>query len=199
LDEDRDGLMRIIAGRLRGRPLIAPKGMATRPTTDRVREALFSILGDVNGFAVVDCYSGTGALGIEAISRGAARAVLIETGKAACDAIRRNLEKLGIAPEVELVTSPVERCRGLLEARGPFDLVLSDPPWPIASEAALTVSKVFERALAETGTLVLGHPTKQPVELAAATGFELVDRRHWGDSGLSFFKRSTESSARKTS
>jgi 16S rRNA (guanine966-N2)-methyltransferase len=181
--------MRIIAGRFRGRPLSAPKGLATRPTTDRVREALFSILGNLENQRVVDCYAGTGALGFEAVSRGAAYALLVENGKEACHVIHGNIERLGVAGQVELLTTPMERSRRVLELKGPFDLVLSDPPWPIAQAAAITVASLFTQALAADGTLVLGHPTREPVELAKEAPFELVDRRHWGDSGLSFFKR----------
>jgi 16S rRNA (guanine966-N2)-methyltransferase len=181
--------MRIIAGRLRGRPLSAPKGLATRPTTDRVREALFSILGNLEGQRVVDCYAGTGALGLEAVSRGAVYALLVESGKEACQAIHANIERLGVSAEVDLLMTPMERSRRVLAQKGPFDLVLSDPPWPIAQAAAVTVLSLFTDALASDGTLVLGHPTREPVEIGPETPFELVDRRHWGDSGLSFFKR----------
>lgn len=183
--------MRIIAGRFRGRPIAAPKGLTTRPTTDRVREALFSILGNLEGQRVVDCYAGTGALGLEALSRGAAHALLIENGREAGKSIRANIERLGLEKEAELVTTPLERSRRILEIKGPFDLVLSDPPWPMAQPAALAVAAVFSKALGEGGTLVLGHPTRQPVELSPETPFELVDRRHWGDSAMSFYRRKT--------
>src|SRR5665213_1716396 len=88
--------MRVIAGRYGGRGLVAPRGSATRPTSDRVREAIFSILGDITGARVLDLFAGSGALAIEALSRGAAHATLVDTSPAALTAIRRNLEALGI-------------------------------------------------------------------------------------------------------
>src|SRR6185369_7871918 len=101
--------MRIIAGRLGGRRLAAPRGSATRPTTDRVREALFSALGDVTGALVCDLYAGTGALGIEALSRGARRAVFIESARPALAALRRNLADLDLDDAARVFPLPVER------------------------------------------------------------------------------------------
>src|SRR6202789_2492879 len=100
--------MRVIAGEYRGRPLVAPRGQATRPTSDRVREALFSILGDaVTGARVLDLFAGSGALAIEALSRGAASATLVDSATTAIEAIRRNLQALGI--EAEVVRRPALR------------------------------------------------------------------------------------------
>src|SRR5579871_264586 len=99
--------MRVIAGTHGGRELIAPKGRATRPTSDRVREALFSILGDMHDLRVLDLFAGSGALGIEALSRGAGEATLVDSGHAAVAAIRRNLEALGM--QAEVVAQPAAR------------------------------------------------------------------------------------------
>ena len=93
--------MRVVAGELRGRRLVAPSGDATRPTADRVREALFSILGDVSGARVLDLYAGSGALGIEALSRGAAAATFVDSSQEAVAAIRRNLSELGLEAVVQ--------------------------------------------------------------------------------------------------
>src|SRR3954464_12918408 len=101
--------MRIIAGRLGGRTLVAPHGRGTRPTSDRVREALFSILGDLSGAEVLDLYAGTGALGLEAISRGAARATFVERARPALVALRANIDKLGVSSQCEVLTTTVER------------------------------------------------------------------------------------------
>src|SRR5689334_6792402 len=99
--------MRVIAGTHGGRELTAPKGRATRPTSDRVREALFSILGDITDLAVLDLFAGSGALGIEALSRGAGPATLVDSGAHAVAAIKRNLESLGI--EADVVRQPASR------------------------------------------------------------------------------------------
>jgi 16S rRNA (guanine966-N2)-methyltransferase len=181
--------MRIVAGRLGGRRLLAPKGLATRPTTERVREALFAILGDLAGLRVVDCYAGSGALGLEALSRGASRVVLVENGRSACKVIRSNVDTLAASEHVRLLPQPLERCRSALRDLGPFDLVLSDPPWPIAQSAALEVAKVLGPQLRPGATMVLGHPARSPVELPESLQLEMIDRRSWGDSGVSFFRR----------
>ncbi len=108
--------MRVIAGSLGGRRLVAPPGRATRPTSDRVREALFSILGDVAGLAVLDLYAGTGALGIEALSRGASHATFVEQARSALRSLRQNRAALHLASRARVVAAPVER-------------VLAAPPW----------------------------------------------------------------------
>jgi 16S rRNA (guanine966-N2)-methyltransferase len=121
--------MRIIAGAWRGRPLIAPKGQATRPTADRTREALFSMLvsrlGSFEGLRVADLFAGSGALGFEALSRGAAHCTFVEQDSAALDALRANAAKLGVAP-------PDIRAQSVLTlgpAPEPYDLLLLDPPY----------------------------------------------------------------------
>jgi 16S rRNA (guanine966-N2)-methyltransferase len=118
--------MRIIAGEWRGRPLIAPAGDATRPTADRTREALFSMLtsrlGSFEGLKVADICAGTGALGLEALSRGAAHCTFIERDRTAIEALRANIAKLGANGEVRPIAA--EAFSG-----GPFDLVLIDPPY----------------------------------------------------------------------
>jgi 16S rRNA (guanine966-N2)-methyltransferase len=122
--------MRIIAGEWRGRPLLAPPGQATRPTSDRAREGLFSMLasrlGSFEGLAVADLFAGTGALGIEALSRGAAHCTFYEKDRAALDIMKRNLERLGASARADLRAQPVEHARA---PERPCDLVLMDPPY----------------------------------------------------------------------
>ena len=120
--------MRIIAGTWRGRPLIAPKGDATRPTADRTREALFSMLtsrvGSFEGLAVADLFAGSGALGLEALSRGAASCLFVEQDRAALDALRTNADKLGIRPDIRAAS-----VMSLGPAPKPLDLIMMDPPY----------------------------------------------------------------------
>jgi 16S rRNA (guanine966-N2)-methyltransferase len=120
--------MRIIAGEWRGRVLAAPKGDATRPTADRTREALFSMLtsrvGDFEGLAVADLFAGSGALGFEALSRGAASCLFVEQDRAALDALRANAEKLGVRADVRAAS-----VLALGPAAKPMDLILMDPPY----------------------------------------------------------------------
>jgi 16S rRNA (guanine966-N2)-methyltransferase len=120
--------MRIIAGQWRGRPLVAPKGEATRPTADRTREALFSMLasrlGSFEDLAVADLFAGSGALGLEALSRGAASCLFVEQDKPALDALRANIAKLGAKADVR-----AQSVLALGPARAPLDLILMDPPY----------------------------------------------------------------------
>lgn len=122
--------MRIIAGQWRGRPLLAPPGLATRPTSDRAREGLFSMLasrlGSFEGLRVADLFAGSGALGLEALSRGAASCLFVEKDRAAADALRANVEKLGATAQTEIRVQPVEHA---LAPAPPADLILADPPY----------------------------------------------------------------------
>ena len=120
--------MRVVAGHLRGRPLIAPKGQDTRPTADRTREALFSMLtsrlGSWEGLAVADLFAGSGALGIEALSRGAASCLFVEQDRAALDALRANLTALNLKADVRAAS-----VLALPPATQPLDVILMDPPY----------------------------------------------------------------------
>lgn len=184
--------MRIIAGTFRGRPIRAPKGMTTRPTTDRVREAVFSILGPVAGKRVMDCYAGTGALGLEALSRGASHAIFVESGKEANLVIAQNIATLGVGDRSMLLRCPVERAHKALTQGVRLDLILADPPWPICHQAALDTTTLARQILKPEGVLVLGHPAADPSELPDSAGFELTDRRRWGDSGMSWYSLRAE-------
>ena len=140
--------MRIIAGKWRGRKLEAPVGKSTRPTADRVREALFSMLtsrlGGFEGLRVADLYAGSGALGLEALSRGAAHATFVESDGQAVAAIRRNAEMLGASADVRLGSALS------LPRSQPFDLVLADPPYAPGSGTAVV------RSVIEAGWLAPG-------------------------------------------
>jgi 16S rRNA (guanine966-N2)-methyltransferase len=180
--------VRIIAGKFRGRKLSCPK-VVTRPTLDRVREALFSILGDLAGQSVVDFYAGSGAIGLEALSRGARHVTLVEADRQACQVIRKNVEGWGIEDVHRVVECAAERARGALTPAAPIDLVLADPPWKIALEAALVVPKAVEGLLAPEAIVVLGHAARDKLVVAEDSGLEQYDRRAWGDSAMSFFRR----------
>src|SRR5436305_5485400 len=120
--------MRVVAGRHGGRGLVAPKGDATRPTADRVREALFSALGDVSDMTVLDLFAGSGALGIEALSRGAAQATFVERARPALTALRANLEALDITAQIHAGDARA-LVRNATQAGRTYDLVFVDPPY----------------------------------------------------------------------
>jgi 16S rRNA (guanine966-N2)-methyltransferase len=175
--------MRIVAGSLRGRRLLAPEGDTTRPTTDRVREALFSILGDIDDAVVLDLYAGTGALGLEALSRGARRAVFVESSSKASSVLRKNIDDLGLRDRCEVIARPVERAMAEIEKRGPFDLVLVDPPYAAWKGQAIdAMSAVVKRALSPSATVVIEHATRDGAP--TIDGLHAFDQRTYGDTSL---------------
>ncbi len=180
--------MRIVAGALRGRRLFAPRGSATRPTADRVRQALFDVLGDVSGAVVLDLWAGTGALGLEALSRGARTAVLVESARPAREAISRNVRALGLEARVTLMSSTVERAAPRLAPLGPFDLVFADPPWDDWQTAVAALTTLLGAlAVAPEGRVVVEHAATEPApELA---GYTAADRRRWGGTRVAIFTR----------
>ncbi|HMR75903.1 MAG TPA: 16S rRNA (guanine(966)-N(2))-methyltransferase RsmD [Polyangiaceae bacterium] len=181
--------MRVIAGALGGRRLLAPAGRSTRPTSDRAREAMFSILGDLEGHCVLDLYAGSGALGIEALSRGASFAVFVEESRPALQAMRSNLRALQLEAQSTVVAMAVERLTPRQLERGPFDLILCDPPWAKLEAAVAALGRVAVGQLSSEGQLVLEHAAADAPVLPAALGLSLAQRRRWGDTGASFFAR----------
>lgn len=173
--------MRVVAGSARGRRLRAPAGDATRPTTDRVREALFNALGSlgaVDGAVAVDLYAGSGALGIEALSRGAAAAVFVESDRRAGDVIEENLDQLGFADRATLVRRPVEEAIASLPR--PVDLVLADPPYAFDGWAGLLVA--LEDVVDPDGLVVL--ESDRRVELPPR--WEKVREKSYGGTVIAF-------------
>jgi 16S rRNA (guanine966-N2)-methyltransferase len=173
--------LRVVAGEFRGRRLRAPRGTATRPTSDRVREALFSILGDVSGLRVLDLYAGSGALAIEALSRGAASAVLVESDRRALDAIRANLEPLAG------VEARVERRDALAWLRASserFDLVLLDPPYSSAPKLAGELSQALPAVLSENARIVSESDKRHPMTL----DLPLEDERVYGHTRIAIHR-----------
>jgi 16S rRNA (guanine(966)-N(2))-methyltransferase RsmD len=179
--------MRVIAGSLRGRTLVTAKGDSTRPTGARVREALFSILGDLSELCVLDLYAGSGALAIEALSRGAARAVLVESARAAQRAIGTNLATLGLTTRAQLLPLRTEAAASRLASLAPFDLVFADPPWADAQAAALQLEQLVEkRLLVEGARLVLEHAARG--DPPRAPSLAVLDQRSWGDTAVTIFE-----------
>jgi 16S rRNA (guanine966-N2)-methyltransferase len=160
--------------------------MTTRPTSAKVREALFSILGAIDGAHVLDLYAGSGALGIEALSRGAESAVFVEHDRAALACIRENLAEVGAASRARVVPTSVPRSVAALESRG-FDLVLCDPPWEALEGAIEALEElVSSERLGAAARVVLEHSARD----AEPDVPRLVayDRRRWGDTAVSFFR-----------
>jgi 16S rRNA (guanine(966)-N(2))-methyltransferase RsmD len=178
--------MRVVAGRLGGRKLVAPRGETTRPTIDRVREALFSVLGALEGARVLDLYAGTGALGIEALSRGAATAVFVESDRAALAALETNLKALALGAEARVFPLAVERALARVAEAGPYDLVFADPPYADVERAARNLDVLAERgALGQGAWIVLEHARKDTPKPSALV---LDETRLYGDTALSLFR-----------
>jgi 16S rRNA (guanine966-N2)-methyltransferase len=169
--------VRIVGGRFGGRRLVTPRGRDTRPTADRVREAVFSILGSVQDARVLDLFAGSGALALEALSRGAANAVLVDSSASAIAAIKRNLAALDVSAEVRR-----QRASGYLQAARAagrqYDLVFLDPPYDLARGLGAELSAQLAPVLA-SGARVLGESDRRaPLELE----LPLLLERRYGDT-----------------
>ena len=173
--------MRVVAGQYRGRRLQVPPGTRVRPTPDRVREALFSILGDVTGLAVADLFAGSGALGIEALSRGAAGAVLVDSDAQAIKAIQANVLALGASEAVVVRTDAI---RWLRRTDGHYDLVFLDPPYSSARNLARDLSEAIPRVLARDAIIVSESDKRDPLALA----FPLEDERTYGNTRIAIHR-----------
>ena len=182
--------MRIIAGEMRSRRLKAPEGMDTRPTADRVKEALFSILqGRVYGVRALDLYGGSGALALEALSRGAQSCVIVDQSAKACRVIRENIEELRVGDRAELMKmSDVQALRALRNRGDAFDLIFLDPPYRM--DASPVCALIAEYGLLKKdGDLVLEHSRdKTP---PAVPPLLLSGRRDYGATSLSFYRLET--------
>jgi 16S rRNA (guanine966-N2)-methyltransferase len=174
--------MRVIAGRLGGRRLAAPRGRVTRPTSDRVREALFAMLADVRGASVLDLFAGSGALGIEALSRGAASVVFVERDPGAARVLSDNLRALGI----EQAESDVRRgdaLRALRSARTreeTYDLLFIDPPYGQAHDWGPELSMALPSLLRPAARVVVESDRRAPLDLQ----MEVEQERRYGDTSI---------------
>lgn len=172
--------MRVTGGELRGRRLVAPpRGAEVRPTSDRAREGLFSMLGDISGASVLDLFCGTGALAIEALSRGAAFAVLVDRRPGLA---RRNVEELGLGERARVVRADVPAFLRSHEER--YLLILCDPPYRLAPRLEGDLRKLLPERLAPGGRLVVETSAREPLEL----GLELERERRYGDALLRIWR-----------
>ena len=175
--------MRIVAGRHKGRRLRAPAGASTRPTADRVREAVFSILGPVEGLRVLDLYAGSGALGLEALSRGAVSVTFVESARPALAAIRANLNATGEEAEVA-GSDAIAWLRRAADAERAFDLVFCDPPYDAAAQVARPLADLLPRVVTPQGRIVTESSTRNPLAL----DLPLIDERRYGDTRIAIHR-----------
>jgi 16S rRNA (guanine966-N2)-methyltransferase len=167
--------VRVIAGELGGRRFAAPRGARTRPTSDRVREALFSMLGDVAALRVLDLFAGSGALGIEALSRGAASATFVERSPPALAALRANVASLGLDERARIVAGDALTA---LRAPAKYDLVFLDPPYATAATFEGALARELPALLAPGGRVISESDRRAPLELA----LPLSRERRYGDT-----------------
>ena len=182
--------MRVSGGALRGRKLRTPRGRSTRPTSERARQGLYDWLGpDVAGARVLDLFAGSGALGIEALSRGAARAVFVERARAAAAALRQNLAELELEERSQLLVLAASPAVERLAAAGArFDLVLADPPYGSDAWDKLAQTGRLVDILAEHGRLVLEGSGRDPVP-PAPPGLEAGEVKSYGETAFRRYER----------
>jgi 16S rRNA (guanine966-N2)-methyltransferase len=169
--------MRIVGGQLGGRSLRAPRGTTTRPTSDRVREAVFSILGDISGARVLDLFAGSGAMGFEALSRGALEATLVDISAGAIAVILQNVKGLAVGAEVRQMSAIAFLERASAQRRQ-YDLVFLDPPYRLAGELGARLSATLPPVLAPDARVVSESDRRSPLELE----MPLESERRYGDT-----------------
>ncbi len=179
--------MRIIGGEARSRQIEAPKGMDTRPTQDKVRESLFNILRwDLEGRIVLDLFAGSGALGLEAISRGAAYAVFVDSSVQAAKVVKNNAERLGFADRAKVIRADWHAAVTTLapHSKGGFDLVFLDPPYRMANTGEMCSHMLKCHILKQSPLIVIEHTLDTPPRLGDE--FRITDSRRYGDTGITF-------------
>jgi 16S rRNA (guanine966-N2)-methyltransferase len=177
--------VRIVAGSRKGHRIDAPKGVVTRPTGDRVREAVFSILGTVEGARVLDLFAGSGALGLEALSRGASSCVFVERDRQAARVIQSNLEKLRLTGAVVVERDVVAALRDERDRRRRYDLVLADPPYEDWERHGPELAALLPSLLSDDALVVV--ETSEHVE--PDLPFDLVTTRRYGSARITVFSR----------
>jgi 16S rRNA (guanine966-N2)-methyltransferase len=177
--------VRIVAGSRKGHRIGAPKGVVTRPTGDRVREAVFSLIGPIEGATVLDLFAGSGALGLEALSRGASRCVFVERDREACRVIQSNLDKLGLAGAIVVNRDVLAALRDERTRGRRHDLVLLDPPYEEWESYSVRLAELMPEVLEGDGAVVVETSARVEPELP----LDLVTSRRYGSARITVFSR----------
>jgi 16S rRNA (guanine966-N2)-methyltransferase len=180
--------MRVISGSAKGRPLKAVPGIGTRPTTDKVKEAIFSMIGPYfNGGRVLDLFAGTGGLSIEALSRGMDHAVLTDMDKKSIDTIKQNLQAVGLSRQAEIYCTDARRAvKALIKREARFDLVFLDPPYRLKIVQDLLEQLEQHSMLNPHATIVVEHDTDDIYENSSGS-LKFVRRAEYGDTAVTIF------------
>jgi 16S rRNA (guanine966-N2)-methyltransferase len=176
--------MRIIAGSRKGARIAAPKGLDTRPTGDRVREAIFNLVGPVDGAEVLDLYAGSGAMGLEALSRGAGRVTFVESDREAAETILRNLDKLKLEGAVVLREDAGRKLAADASGGKRYDLVLIDPPYNMLARTLPTLAAYLPAVLTESGIAVVESDAREEPVLP----LPLRTSRRYGSARVTVFE-----------
>lgn len=187
--------MRVISGKLKGKKLFSLKGQSLRPTSDRVKEAIFDILQDqIRGQKVLDLFAGTGALGIEALSRGARSAVFVEESTRSLAALRKNIKECRLKEQAEVLAREAQTGIKILETRGEsFELIFLDPPYG-RGLARRVLQALSRSSIVSPGTLIVAEHSLSE-ELDSIPSWQRVDLRRYGRTQVSFFSLKKESSS----
>ena len=177
--------MRIVAGSRKGHRIAAPKGVVTRPTGDRVREAAFALIGPVEDATVLDLFAGSGAMGLEALSRGASRCVFVERDREACRVIQANLEKLHLTGAVVLNRDVMTALRDERAQGRRHDLVLVDPPYEEWESHSVPLAELLPNVLEKDGVTIIETSARVEPELP----FKLVTSRRYGSTRITVFSK----------
>jgi 16S rRNA (guanine966-N2)-methyltransferase len=185
--------MRIIGGESKGRAIHLPGGCSIRPTADRVKEALFNILGSLEGKSLLDLFAGCGNVGLEALSRGASGSVFVEKDLRLIETIRANLRLLGFEGRAEVIAADVEEGIRRLRKRGErFDVLFADPPYEEGFVTELMTCLEGAELLTENGIIILQHSLREPLRQSVTQPLAVIDQRRYGDTLLSFLKKRRE-------
>lgn len=182
--------MRIIGGEFRSRLIAMPKGVEIRPTQDRVRESIFNIIGDVSGKNALELFAGTGAFGIEALSRGARRATFVDNNFRCAETIRQNLESLGLEPaRYDIMrTNALSVLARLAKEEEKYDLAFVDPPYHQGMARKTLINIDTYDIVSQSGLVIIEHFKKDALEAPLAT-LVMKDERRYGDTVISIFRR----------
>jgi 16S rRNA (guanine(966)-N(2))-methyltransferase RsmD len=182
--------MRITGGQARGKLIAAQKGMLVRPTADRVRESLFDILTAIAGKSFLDIFAGSGIVGLEALSRGAADVVFIEKNSRIAKKLKDNIEHIGFALKAEVIAAPAAQAIEALLLRGKrFDILFADPPYNKGMVGEVLGFNNLEKLMAEDALFILQHSKKESIGELKTDALLLRDQRKYSDTVLSFFER----------
>jgi 16S rRNA (guanine966-N2)-methyltransferase len=182
--------MRIIGGEVRGRRLYIPRSSAVRPTADRIKGACFNIIRFVDGKTFLDLFAGTGNVGLEALSRGALKAVFVENNPVLADAIARNIAACGFAGKSEVLRSDfIEAIQGLAKRSDTFDILFADPPYEQGFVSRVLEHPGIGSLMARDGLFAVQHSVREAISISEPDHFVLTDQRQYGDTILSFLEK----------